>query len=153
MSSYRIKVSDAHRTIEMLVNSRTKKIKKEVIRRAQGAEIQIVKKVQDVLKGPRSGIWYGNHRASAPGEPPAVLTGTLRNSFKHKNKITDEGSGITKIKSYAYSNLARDGVSPNYNYAWIDEGNAKIAPRPYREKAGEEAFKLIQKNLKRPYNV
>lgn len=153
MSSYRVSIRDAKQTVEFLVSSRTQKLKKEVIRRAQGAGEQIVKKVQDTLKGTRSGRLYGKHRASAPGEPPAVDTGSLRNSFKAKNKITDEGGGVTKIKSYTYSNLAKDGVSPGYNYAWIDEGNARIEPRPYREEAGKQAFDLIKKNLKRPYNV
>ncbi len=125
MSKYRVHISDARNTIDTIVSTRNKKLKKEVIRRAQGAGQQIVKKTQDVLKGSRSGIRYGNHIASAPGEPPAVDTGALRNSFKAKNKITDEGGGVTKIKSYAYSNLATDGVSPGYNYAWIDEGTLK----------------------------
>jgi hypothetical protein len=35
-----------------------------------------------VLKGPKTGRWYGRHRASAPGEAPANDTGFLAGSIK-----------------------------------------------------------------------
>lgn len=31
--------------------------------------------------GPKTGTQYGDHQASAPGEPPAIDTGTLQNSI------------------------------------------------------------------------
>lgn len=58
------------------------------------------------------------HRASAPGEPPAKLTGSLEKTIKTKT------SGFTEM---SYS--AGGG---RVNYAgFLEDGTRKMAPRPY----------------------
>lgn len=74
----------------------------------------------DILSRPGSGRQYGKHRASAPGEPPAVDTGNLRN------------------KTQADANLRADGddlvgrIVANTDYAAaLELGTERMAPRPF----------------------
>ena len=73
--------------------------------------------------GPRTGRTYDRgkkqHTASAPGEPPAVDTGRLRNSI------------VTQ--AYDGGKVARIGPSVTVNYAAeLEDGiPGEMAPRPY----------------------
>ena len=73
--------------------------------------------------GPRTGRTYDRgkkqHTASAPGEPPAVDTGRLRNSI------------VTQ--AYDGGKVARIGPSATVNYAAeLEDGiPGEMAPRPY----------------------
>lgn len=86
--------------------------------RMQQAVAFIEGKVKKKLTGQGSGRWYGNHQASAPGEPPALDTGTLRSSI---TGIVDE-KGLS-IRGFVGSNVeyVRD----------LELGTEKIAPRPF----------------------
>lgn len=70
--------------------------------------------VQIDMAGPKSGRWYSNHRASAPGEAPAMDTGTLANSIDTERE--SPGAWV---------------VYTNVDYAeYLEFGTVYIAPRP-----------------------
>lgn len=98
-----------------------------------------------VLRGSRSGRSYrrpgGGRRytASAPGQPPAVRTGTLRMSWS----ISSVGEGKGHFVAGIYSDV------PYANY--LEEGTSKMAPRPFREaiiKKAEPRVRRIFNELK-----
>lgn len=151
MATYTIKAHQLGRKVTEIVNNDSRLVRNEVIRRAKGGGQMIRNKTLSVLKGQRSGKWYGRHQASAPGEPPATLSGTLRNSFKAKD-IEIRNMNTVTILSQGVSNLATSGKA-DYNYAWLDEGIGKIKPRPYVNEVAEKAYKELLKSLKRPYHV
>ena len=73
------------------------------------------------MSGPKSGVVYGNHQASAPGEAPAIDTGNLINSLQI------EETGDLEMT-----------VSVNAEYAEaLEFGTSKMAPRPFMEPATE----------------
>lgn len=82
----------------------------------------------EVLGGSRSGRNYGGHTASAPGEPPAARSGTLRNSWQP----CDDGM-----------NPAIESFVP---YTWLEYGSpgGMIKPRPYAEKIKAMAMPAIE---------
>lgn len=116
------------------------KIQSELPSRAFRASNELRNASLEVLSGARSGRNYGGHVASAPGEPPAVRTGALRNSWK---PITSGNGGINPA------------VESNIPYAWLDEGSpgGKIAPRPYVKKIVETAMPSIEAIYSEPYNI
>jgi hypothetical protein len=115
------------------------------------------------LTGSRSGRTYrvsrtGRlHRASAPGEPPAVLFGRLRNSIGHRGP---EWSTDTQVAGWVGTNLGagarmRGGEEDPENYArrleygGFDGRGGYIAPRPYMEPAFRETEAAINARLER----
>jgi len=81
------------------------------------------------------------YRASAPGEPPAVLSGALRTSWGIRATGNRQG-GITA------------GISTNVKYApWLNDGtkDGRIAPRPFEEPIIEMAKPKIRKIYGEPY--
>ena len=85
----------------------------------------------------RDEILGGAYQASAPGEPPAVRTGRLRQSFNMSTNTdpNDPNVYITKIRSTV--RYADD----------LQHGTQKIAPRPYINKAMELAAPQIEKYM------
>lgn len=82
--------------------------------------------VESVIKRgmaePKTGALYGSHRASAPGESPAMDTGTLSGS------IQVEPTGATSA-----------AVFTNQDYAaHLEYGTIHMAPRPAWVPAAEE---------------
>ena len=77
------------------------------------------------------------HVASAPGEPPAVDTGRLRNSITSEVFRTPKGAEVI--------------VSANTEYAMaLEVGTERIAPRPYMMtvlRQGVERWKGILKRF------
>jgi HK97 gp10 family phage protein len=70
------------------------------------------------------------HHASAEGEPPAVLTGRLRDSITHE------------IEEQLWDIIGRVGT--NVEYArYLELGTKKMAPRPYLRRAIEENRKEL----------
>lgn len=133
-------------------NDNITKVREEVLRRGKRGRTYLRDAVIDVLKGNRSGRMYGKHRASAPGEAPAVDTGKLRNSFEEMPNSMRYGIESISVDSAVSSNLTRRGGA-KINYAWIDKGLGNIKPRPYVKKATDKAVENLLKDLKRPYNV
>ena len=75
-------------------------------------------------------ITYRQYSASAPGEPPAVRTGTLRSSFRP----VQNGNIPTLESDVPYAE-------------YMDQGTpgGMIAPRPYAEKTIEKALPKIKR--------
>lgn len=80
------------------------------------------------LNQPGSGVEYpsrtgaGTHRASAPGEPPAPDRGELRDSVQGRS---DDTSATVTVASPA---------------GYLDQGTSRIAPRPFVDRAIDDAM-------------
>lgn len=90
------------------------------------------------FRAPKSGRWYrvqvnGKtvlHHASAPGEPPARLTGALERSIQ------------TKVAGYGQMTYSAGNSMVDYARK-LEEGSIKVAPRPYMIKAIRENEGII----------
>lgn len=72
------------------------------------------------LSRPGTGRIYGKHQASAPGEPPAVDTGRLRNATQADTQVRRDSDGI----------VGRVVANAEYAHA-LEVGTERIAPRPF----------------------
>lgn len=80
--------------------------------------IDLVKDLKQELSHPGTGATYGNHTASAPGEPPAVDVGRLRASV-------DWQPGEDALGPYVE-------VGTNVDYGpMLEFGTSKMAARPW----------------------
>lgn len=127
------------RTVVRLTMNRFPEIAAKLPREAhdivQETVLDIEGRVKAEMAGPKSGRWYGGHQASAPGEAPAVDTGTLINSVQTDVQGT-EGSVYTNQE-----------VAPMLEY-----GTSRMAPRPFFTPAAEAArpeFVRKMSNLER----
>lgn len=85
-------------------------------------------KVKKKLTGKRSGRIYiingRAHQASAPGEPPASLTGALRQSITHTDVIWTGETASAEV-----------GTNKEYGarleFGGVDSRGVRILPRPY----------------------
>ncbi|WP_395623421.1 HK97-gp10 family putative phage morphogenesis protein [Sphingomonas daechungensis] len=73
-----------------------------------------------VLSGPKTGKVYGNHQASAPGEPPASDTGRLVSSIRWE--FTGSRLAIRVIAGTEYA-------------AYLEFGTSIMLPRPFLRRA------------------
>lgn len=111
---------------------------------------------QLVLRGQRSGRRYRvpgtkkHYTASAPGEPPAVRTGAFRASWQPKQKVNVGTYNQVSVTSYIESRQRTDNGKYNLG-SMLENGNGKMAPRPYKEKIQEKAKPKIVKIYKEPY--
>lgn len=91
-------------------------------------------KTLDVLGHDGHGRKYGQHTASAPGEPPAPDTGNLRRRWRQYvlSQTNSKGAEITcRLKS-------------DVKYAAkLEKGSTRIKPRPFTDKIIEEALPEI----------
>lgn len=123
--------------------------------------------VKKKLTGTRSGRTYRvpltrggprarTHVASAPGEPPAVLFGALRNSIGH--------TGPEKVSQFELEGEVGSGLGqsstdgspdPSKSYArrlelgGADSRGRYIAPRPYMTPSAEEAEPKIDRIIRK----
>lgn len=74
------------------------------------------------MEGPKGGRLYRSHRASAPGEAPAIDTGNLRGSI---------------AAMMVNQTLAIVAVNTEYGI-YLEYGTRKMAPRPYIRPAVDE---------------
>lgn len=81
---------------------------------------------KDSMTGVKSGIAYGNHIASAPGEPPAVDTGLLRASIQAIRVHFGQMWVVNAGTDYAEG---------------LEFGTPTIAPRPFMLPAAEKAVR------------
>lgn len=80
------------------------------------------------MEGIKSGIAYGTHIASAPGEAPAIDTGLLRASIQAKR--------ITYAQTWV--------VNAGTDYAeGLEFGTPRIAPRPFMLPAAEKVVAAL----------
>ncbi len=112
-------------------------IEAELPSRAVRAANALLNAENNVLRGQRSGRKYGNHTASAPGEPPANWTGHLRMSFK---AITNDAHLPAIETETSYAQL-------------LESGGGKLAPRPFKEKIMQEAEPEIKAIYSEPWHI
>jgi hypothetical protein len=84
---------------------------------------EVQRRAQESMEGDKSGLMYGRHQASSPGEAPAVDTGFLRSSI---------GVRMTGQTS------AEVAVGAEYG-AGLEFGTAHILPRPFMVPAADAA--------------
>jgi len=129
-------------SIEEVARKVATAIPQQMASRAYRASNELRNSALTVLSGGRSGRMYGGHQASAPGEPPAVWTGTFRLSWQPK---TFPGSTIF---------LSR--IETGVGYAdWLENGTpgGQMAPRPHHERIQQDALPKIVRIYDEPYNV
>lgn len=107
------------RAVVTTLNSRIPQLSRQMRGRAvQGVRntaFRIQTRIRLSFAGPKSGQLYGRHRASAPGEPPAIDTGALTNSVQvvMENDLT----------AYIFTNQA---YAPPLEF-----GSRRMAARPF----------------------
>lgn len=120
--------------------TKIKNITKGAEKKLLAIGFQMEKEIKMSMKA-GSGRMYGKHRASAPGEPPAVDTGRLRGSIS----TNWSGSGMAKGSTEGVAR-GEDGVGQpdakedmftvvvgtNVPYAsFLEFGTRNMAPRPF----------------------
>ena len=152
--------------LDVAIEDAVDNIRNQVKSRTYRASNELRNSALLVLRGQRSGRRYkipGTHRkqrdktdgkmkrgryytASAPGEPPAVRTGTFRNSWKPTTKVSDD-SFISSIESEAKTDRG-DHILGEI----LEEGTSRMAPRPYVDRVLEKAEPKIIKIYSEPYD-
>lgn len=129
-------------------------IKHEMESRAWSAANELRNAELEILKGQGGGRIYGvpgtkkKYQASAPGQPPAVRTGTFRNSWQ-RQAFVGFGSYISRIESDL-----QVGTKRSYTLGdLLENGTSKMAPRPHQEKILEKAEPEIVKIYSRDYPI
>ena len=132
----------------------------ELPARAAAASQELRNASLEVLRGQRSGkryivpgtgrvkynkknhtgtISYKRYTASAPGEPPAVRTGTLRRNWRAIQHGT---------------NHQNPAIETNVPYAgYLEQGTSKMAPRPFEQKIIEKAKPKVEAIYAQPYDI
>lgn len=110
------------------------------------------------LTGQRTGRVYRvskrgpPHIASAPGEPPAVLTGALRNSVGFSRPVWD-GLTVEAEVGVGLGTKPKGGKDPFTSYArrlefgGVDRRGIRILPRPYMEPTSIRVEPMIDQIL------
>lgn len=86
---------------------------------------------KSIARGQKTGVVYGNHQASAPGEAPAQDTGELARGIQ----VQKRGDHVLIVSTAPYS-------------AALEFGTETIAPRPFMQPAVEENREPIKAMLK-----
>lgn len=143
----------------------TTSIQKQMERRSYLAANELRNSALLELRGQRSGRRYkvpGTYRlqmdkatgrkkhgryytASAPGEPPAVRTGTFRNSWQPKARRV-YGSYLSRIES----DVRTDNGKHNLGEI-LENGTSRMAPRPHHDRILDRAEPKIVKIYSEPY--
>lgn len=153
---------DIESAIRTTVKEQVADINRQVKSRAKRATEIMRTAEREVLTGQRSGNVYRKpytggkskeerkksgykppmYRASAPGEPPARRTGTLRLGWYGDEETRETAKGTEVIAI----------LKSNEKYAPIlENGTTKIAPRPFVERIKEKAMPEIKKIYSEPY--
>ena len=135
-------VNTAGRMVQAKVSEMTKDVNRQVVSRATRAVNELRNAELDVLKGQRSGRVYRRYpfktkyTASAPGEPPARRTGSLRLHWTGTAETRPKGSGmeVTAV------------LESGEKYApLLEHGTRKMAARPFHDRIVERAKpKILQ---------
>ena len=153
-------------SLESIVGDITTEIQHQMASRSYQAANELRNSALMVLRGQRSGRRYkvpGTYRrqrdkvdgkmkngryytASAPGEPPAVRTGTFRNSWQATARGPIFGSYISRIESDATTDNGRHNLGEI-----LENGTSRMAPRPYVDRILDDATPKIVKIYSKPY--
>ena len=131
---------------QQAVKGAVQKTKSEAASRAIRASNELRNAALQVLRGQRSGRVYrkphtrsATYTASAPGEPPAVRSGALRQSWGIRATGDAQGDITASIHT-------------NVKYAPILQAGApNIAPRPFEEPIIEKAKPAVMAIYQKPY--
>ena len=136
---YGIKVTQGYDLGEKL-RERYKKAENQVEKALLKGATDIERDAKISMRGPKSGKFYKTynkkkkHRASAPGEAPAVDTGRLRSSIKYS--------------LVASGKLAEVIIGSDVEYAkYLEMGTSKMEPRPFLQPALEKNREQIKKEV------
>lgn len=119
-------------------------VEAEATNRAFAAANELKNASMEVLRGQRSGKTYkkpggGTYTASAPGEPPAVRTGRLRNSWR---PVTNGMNPAIELNVPVYPDYMEHGTP-----------GGMIAPRPFVQKIVDQAEPQVTAIYNAPYNL
>lgn len=140
---------DPGKAIRKAAEERIEDIDKQVLSRVVRVTNALRNSALKVLGGTRSGRRYKRpgtmnsyYQASAPGEPPAVRTGNLRQNWNPYTAVESGGAGSTVLA----------GLESGEKYAgYLEKGTSKMAPRPYVDRIKEDAKPEIERIFSEPY--
>lgn len=152
-------------SLEEIAQTVTTTIRHQMESRSYRAANELRNSALIVLRGQRSGRRYkvpGTHgrqrdkvtgkmrkgryyTASAPGEPPAMRTGTFRNSWQPEAHVV-HGSYISRISSDVRTDDGRHNLGQI-----LEEGTPKMEPRPHHDRICEHAEPKIFRIYDEPY--
>ena len=127
--------------LDKIIENAIKQVEAELPERARFASAVLRNATTEVFRGTRTGRVYrtprgGRYTASAPGEPPAIRTGALRESWRPV--VSGNNPAIESNVRYA---------------GYLEHGTRKMARRPYEEKTVELAMPHIQRIYSKPYKI
>lgn len=122
---------------------------RQVVSRGIRAVNEIRNAELEVLSGTRSGRLYRKpnfktrYRASAPGEPPAKRFGDLKEKWSGRVAGESIGGNQVRVSAILKSDMFYSGL--------LDEGTAKMSPRPFKQKIIDKAIPRIEELCRQPY--
>lgn len=146
---------NASQAIGKVIASTLKGVQKEVSQRAYRASNELRNASLYVLRGARSGKTYRvpntgkKYKASAPGEPPAVRTGTFRFSWGTHVHVEKNGSHFRAVSSIESNERAGGRLLGEM----LENGHGSVAPRPYKQKVIDKALPKVKAIYKKPYKA
>ena len=143
--------------LDQITRKLTAKVTKEAASRAFRAANQLLTAEKEVLSGQRSGRVYRKphtlhamYQASAPGEPPAVRTGTFRRSWRPITGQEANGTGLT-VKTAIFTGEGAGKSNPYPQILEHGSPHGMIAPRPFEKPIKDKAMPEIKKIYEEPY--
>jgi len=112
----------------------TNEIRAMMLLRVRSASQLVEATAKRNVGGTGTGVFYGSHQASAPGEPPALWTGNLRGSI---------GINITMTPHAIVGSVG----SPEPYAGALEQGTIKMAPRPWLRRTLIECVEGVRRIL------
>lgn len=153
MSSGQRAWGNASQVIGKVIAATLKGVQGEVSKRAYRASNELRNASLYVLRGARSGKTYQvpntgkRYKASAPGEPPAVRTGSFRLSWRTHVHVEKNGSRFQAVSSIESNERAGGKLLGEM----LENGHGNVAPRPYKQKVIDKALPKVKAIYKKPY--
>ncbi len=145
--------SNAAQIVGKTIATTLKGLQKEVAQRAYRASNELRNASLYVLRGKRSGRIYkmpntrAKYRASAPGEPPAVRTGIFRLSWGTHVHVEKQGAHFRAVSAIE----SKEKAGGRLLGEMLEQGTAKMAPRPYKQQVIARAMPKIKAIYKKSY--
>lgn len=123
--------------LETLPADLMRELRPRAERQVLAAALLFEGELKRTLSGPRSGRTYkvsqtGElHVAAAPGEPPAVLSGALRNSIGHTRPRWRGPSISSEVGSGLGAGDAADAYARRQEFGGADSRGVYIPPHPW----------------------
>jgi HK97 gp10 family phage protein len=108
--------------LDQVITNAQPQVMEKLLEGGNTIKAEIVKEFNE----PKSGKVYGSHTASAPGEPPANMTGKLLESIK----VRQEGNSVII------------GTTLDYG-TYLELGTSILAARPYLQPAYQKKLPEI----------